>query len=135
MIEVRYVRVCITMSERATLVEEAMTETLEIIQPEETVSAAATEMQSRGLGALLVTTAPPAIVTKSDILDAVADGRDPTATTVEAVMTQPAEAVPPDCPLNEAAAMMTTFGTDHIPVADDDFLGMVSMADITARES
>jgi CBS domain-containing protein len=123
------------MSDSATLVEDAMTRTLEIIQPEETVSAAAAEMRSRGLGALLVTTAPPAIVTKSDVLDAVADGRDPTATPVEAVMTQPAEAVPPDCPLNEAAAMMTAFGTDHIPVADDDFLGMVSMADITARES
>ena len=123
------------MSERATLVEDAMNRTLEIIQPDATVSAAAEEMRNRGLGALLVTTAPPAIVTKSDVLDAVADGRDPTTTPVEVVMTQPAETVPPDCPLNEAAAMMTTFDTDHIPVADDDFLGMVSMADITARES
>lgn len=123
------------MTDRTTLVEEAMTETLEIVQPDAAVSTAAAEMRNRGLGALLVTTTPPAIVTKSDILDAVADGRDPTTTSVKTVMTQPAETVPPDCPLNEAAAMMTTFGTDHIPVADDDFLGMVSMADVTARES
>ncbi|WP_220132585.1 cyclic nucleotide-binding/CBS domain-containing protein [Natronomonas sp. LN261] len=119
------------MSANHTPVEEVMSRTLEIIPPEEPISEAAAEMRDRRLGALLVPTAPPAIVTKNDILDAVAAESDPATTPVEAIMTQPVETVPPDCPLGEAAAMMTTFGTDHIPVAADDFLGMVSMADVT----
>ncbi len=115
-----------------TPVEEKMTRTLEIVPPDASMSEAAGEMRNRGLGALLVPTAPPAIVTKADIVDAVADGKGPT-TPLEEIMTQPAESVPPECPISEAAAMMTTFGVDHLPVADDDFLGMVSLADITTE--
>ncbi|MES3517889.1 MAG: CBS domain-containing protein [Natronomonas sp.] len=123
------------MNVHTTPVKEEMTETLEIIDPRATVSEAAAEMQDRDISALLVTAAAPGLVTKADVLDAVAAGRDPTETPVEAIMTEPVESVPPDCSLGEAAAMMTTFGVEHLPVADDDFLGMVSMADITTEIS
>ncbi|MFC6974301.1 CBS domain-containing protein [Halomicroarcula sp. GCM10025709] len=36
-------------------------------------------------------------------------------------------------PLTETAAMMTNFGINHLPVVDDDYIGMVSSSDITGE--
>jgi CBS domain-containing protein len=52
---------------------------------------------------------------------------------VSDVMTGSVETVPPDLRIEEAAAMMTNFGINHLPVVDDDFVGMISSTDITAR--
>ena len=105
------------------------------IRRDATLVEAAAKMRDNGVSALIVTTAPPSIVTSTDVLNAVADGQDVSGLMVTDVMTESVETVPPDLRLEEAAAMMINFGINHLPVVDDDFIGMISSTDITARLS
>ena len=119
--------------ERGTHVKDLMSTPLLTIRRDATVVEAASTMREHDVSALVVTTAPPSIITSTDVLDAVAEGRDVTELLVSDVMTESVETVPPDLRIEEAAAMMTNFGINHLPVVDDDFVGMVSSTDITAR--
>ncbi|WP_242695407.1 CBS domain-containing protein [Halomontanus rarus] len=114
-------------------VREVMSSPLETISSRATVEEAAKRMREKDINALVVTTQPPSIVTSTDVLDAVAAGRDPSNVTVADVMTESVETVPPDLLLEEVAAMMTTFGIKHLPVAEDDYIGMISSTDIAAQ--
>jgi len=121
-------------------VEDVMSTPLQTVSKDASVTEAATAMREADISALFVPAASPAIVTSTDVLDVVADGRDPAAVTVEAVMTSPVESVPPDVHLEEAAAMMVSLGIKHLPVTaaeplDDDYVGMVSSTDVTAQLS
>lgn len=97
-----------------------------------TVQEAARRMRERNVSALLVRSSTTGIITSTDVLEVVADGRDPAALQVAAVMTAPVETVTPELHLDEAAAMMTTFGIKHLPVEADDFVGMLSSSDMAA---
>jgi len=121
--------------ERETRVADLMSTPLLTVSPDATVVEAAATMREREVSALVVTTAPPSIITSTDVLDAVAEGREVADLRVSDVMTASVETVPPDLRLEEAAAMMTNFGISHLPVVDEDFVGMVSSTDITARLS
>ncbi|MFB6091683.1 MAG: cyclic nucleotide-binding/CBS domain-containing protein [Haloquadratum sp.] len=123
------------MSNAQTLVRDVMSTPLVTIAPTATLVEAARRMRDEDINALLVPTTEHAIVTSTDVLDAVAAERDPGETTVADVMTESVETVPPDLRLTEAAAMMETFGISHLPVVDDDPVGMVSSTDITAQLS
>ncbi|MBX0325077.1 CBS domain-containing protein [Halomicroarcula sp. F13] len=112
-----------------------MSTPLVTIAPDATVVEAAKEMRRRDISALLVTTAPPSIVTSTDIIDAVSEERDTSELNVADIMTESVETVPPDLRLVETAAMMENFGINHLPVVEDDFIGMVSSTDITATLS
>ena len=114
-------------------VADLMSTPLLTIGQDATVVEAAAEMREHDVSALIVPTSPPSIVTSTDILDAVASGREVAELPVSAVMTRSVETVPPDLRLEEAAAMMTNFGINHLPVVDDDFVGMISSTDIAAR--
>lgn len=116
-------------------VEAVMTTPVETISADATIREAATEMRDEGFSALLVPGAEAGIVTSTDVLDAVADGRDLGETTVADLMTSPVESVTADLDLDEAAAMMTTFDIKHLPVEDDDFVGMLSSSDMAAQLS
>ncbi len=116
-------------------VEDLMTTPIETISEDVTLVEAATEMRDKGMSALLVTSAPPSIITSTDVLDAVAEGKDTSELDVTDVMTESVETVPPGLPINEAAQMMTTFGISHLPVVEDDYIGMVSSTDITTHLS
>lgn len=119
--------------ERQTRVEDLMSTPLLTIGRDATVVEAAAKMREHDVSALIVTTSPPSIITSTDVLDAVAAGRDTSELPVSEVMTRSVETVPPDLRLEEAAAMMTNFGINHLPVVDDDFVGMISSTDIAAR--
>lgn len=119
--------------ERETLVADLMSTPLLTISADSTVMEAAAMMRENEISALIVRTSTPGIVTSTDVLDAVANGRDTATLLVSDVMTASVETVPPDLRLEEAAAMMTNFGISHLPVVDDDFVGMVSSTDIAAR--
>ncbi|MFD1687230.1 CBS domain-containing protein [Halobellus litoreus] len=123
------------MSTAQTLVRDVMSKPLVTISPDATLVEAATRMRKESVNALLVPTTELAIVTSTDVLDAVAAERDPAAATVADVMTESVETVPPDLRLTEAAAMMENFGISHLPVVDDDLVGMVSSTDITAQHT
>jgi CBS domain-containing protein len=120
-------------AERETHVEDLMSAPLQTISPDATVAEAAARMREHDINALIVRTSTPGIITSTDVLDAVAEGRDTATLAVAEVMTASVETVPPDLRLEEAAAMMTNFGISHLPVVDDDFLGMISSTDIAAR--
>ncbi|MFC4357730.1 CBS domain-containing protein [Halobium salinum] len=112
-----------------------MSTPLETIPEDATVTEAVRVMREHDIKALLVTSGPPGIVTATDVLDAIADGRELATLTVADLMTTPVETVPPDLLLEEVAAMMTSLGINHLPVVDGDPVGMVSSTDVTAQLS
>ncbi|ELY56347.1 CBS domain-containing protein [Natronococcus jeotgali] len=113
-----------------------MSTPLETVSKDATLTEAATAMRDSEISALVVRTDPPSIVTSTDLVEAAAEGHDPTAVDVDAVMTESVETVPPDLYLEEIAAMMTSLGITHLPVVDgDDYVGMVSATDVTAQLS
>lgn len=91
-------------------------------------------MREHEINALVVTTSPPSIITSTDVLDAAADGHNPTELQVADVMTSSVETVTQDLFLEEIAAMM---GVNHFPVVDvnDEYIGMISSTDVTKHLS
>lgn len=118
-----------------TRVEEVMSTPLETISPSATVRESAERMRERDISALVVTTGERAIVTSTDVLESVAAGDDPETVTVRDVMTESVETVTPDLFMEEVAAMMTTYGIKHLPVVDDEYVGMISSTDVAAQLS
>ena len=118
-----------------TTVEDVMSTPLETISKDATVMEATQRMRERDINALVVRTEPRAIISSTDVLDAVADGQDVTALRVADVMTTDVETVTPDLYMEEVAAMMTSYGIKHLPVVDDDYVGMISSTDVTAHLS
>ena len=113
-------------------VEDVMATPVEPIARDATVSEAAKTMRENDINSLLVPGPEMGIVTSTDVLDAVAEGHDPTATQVEEVMTAPAESVGTNLGMEEVAAMLTNYDISHLPVRDHhgDYVGMVSSTDI-----
>lgn len=122
-------------SDSETLVGEIMSSPVETVSQNAAAAEAAVRMREEGISALLVTTAPPSIVTTTDLLAVVAGGESGLEVAVEDVMTESVETVPPDLEVGRAAEMMTTYGIKHLPVVDDDYVGIVSSTDITALQS
>ena len=118
-----------------TTVEDVMSTPLETISKDATVMEAAQRMREKDINALVVLTTPRAIISSTDVLDAVADGRDITSLEVTDVMTEDVETATPDLYMEEVAAMMTTYGIKHLPVVDGDYVGMISSTDVTAHLS
>ena len=118
-----------------TRVADVMSTPLETIGADAPIRDAARRMRDDDISALVVTTGGGCIVTQSDVVGAVADGRDPEATAVRDVMTEDVETVTPDLMMQEVAAMMTMYGVKHLPVVDDDYVGMVSSTDIAEHLS
>jgi CBS domain-containing protein len=120
-----------SQNERVT-VEDVMSTPLETIAEDETVMEAAQRMRELEINALVVQTTPRSIISSTDVLDAVADGRDVSELQVSDVMTADVETAAPDLYMEEVAAMMASYGIKHLPVVDDDYVGMVSSTDVTA---
>jgi len=118
-----------------TRVSEIMSTPLETIGADEPLREAARRMADSDISALVVTTGGGCIVTQSDIVGAVAAGRDLDEAVVRDVMTEDVETVTPDLMMEEVAAMMTMYGVKHLPVVDDDYVGMVSSTDVAAHLS
>lgn len=121
-------------SDRVT-VEDVMSTPLETVSKDATVMAATQRMRELDVSALVVPTNPRGIVSSTDVLDAVAAGRNVTELSVADVMTEDVETVSPDLYMEEVAAMMETYGINHLPVVDDDYVGMISSTDVTATLS
>ena len=112
-----------------------MSAPLEMISADASVREAAERMRGGDISALVVTTGGGCIVTQSDLVAAIADGRDLTETLVRDVMTEDVETVTPDLLMEEVAAMMTMYDVKHLPVVDDDYVGMISSTDVAAHVS
>ncbi len=96
---------------------------------------ASVRMRDAGVNSLLVPGAETGIITSTDVLEAIAMGRDPDECRVEEIMTVPIEWVETDLRIQEAAAMMRNHGIHHLPVRDrgGDYVGMVSSTDLRER--
>ncbi|MFC7212876.1 cyclic nucleotide-binding/CBS domain-containing protein [Saliphagus sp. GCM10025334] len=118
-----------------TTVGDVMSSPLETISKDATVMDAAQRMRDEDISALVVLTTPRAIISSTDVLEAVAQGRNVSELQVTDVMTSDVETATPDLYMEEVAAMMTTYGIKHLPVVDGDYVGMVSSTDVTAHLS
>ncbi|SDM95139.1 CBS domain-containing protein [Halogranum gelatinilyticum] len=122
-------------TDKRTRVADIMSSPVETISKDATVREAARLMRDKEISSLLVPAAETGIITSTDVLDTVADGHDPEKVLVGDVMTAPLETVTPDLFMEEVAAMLTTYGIKHLPVVDDDYVGIVSSTDVTAELS
>lgn len=113
-------------------VEDVMTTPIETISASATMRECAAKMSDDEIHSLLVPGSQTGIVTSTDVLDAVAEGRDLEECRIEDVMTTPVESVTDDLRLQEAAEMMTTYRINHLPVRDSggDYVGIVSTTDV-----
>ena len=104
---------------------------------EDTVLAAARFMTEHKIGALPVLDGEHIVgmFSERDILQrVVAEGRDPTQTTVSDVMTVEVACCTPDTSLEEARGAMKNRRIRHLPVVDGDerLLGLISIGDLNA---
>ncbi len=122
-------------TDKPLLVKDVMSTPLKTISKEATVKEAATLMREHDINGLLVPGVSVGIITTTDVTEAVAENKDPSEVTVADEMTAPVERITTEEELTQAAEMMTNFGFKHLPVVDTDgdFVGMVSMTDITAH--
>lgn len=109
------------------------------LQGSATVKEACRQMRERRVGAILVTDAPRHLVGIFTGRDAVyrilAEGRDPSTTTLAEVMTQKPHTMSPRKSAIDALRQMHDGGYRHIPVVDDGTLvGVVSRNDFGGLE-
>ena len=72
------------------------------------------------------------IVTERDLVNLVADGKDPRATTVAERMTRDVDTVGSRTDIAEAAEHMARLRIRHLPIVDDDqIVGIISIRDLT----
>jgi len=109
------------------------------LPPEATVQEACRLMRQHRIGAVLVTDAEGGlrgIFTGRDaICRMLAEGRDPAATPLEAVMTRQPVAMAPRDKAIEALRLMRDSGFRHLPVVEGErVIGVVSRGDFHAAE-
>ena len=103
------------------------------IEPHNTLQQAAKAMTERGVGSAVVILegAIAGIVTERDILHAVADARDLSATPVDEIMTRDPVAGSPGWELTRAVKTMTEGGFRHLLVTEmGQPVGIVSLRDL-----
>ena len=109
---------------------------VDIVEPSESVQAAAQRMHSRKVGTLVVQDEdrkPIGIVTDRDLtVRVLAKARDPFQTTVGDVMTKCPRTVREDAPLEEALMVMRSGPFRRVPVvsAEGELVGLLSLDDI-----
>jgi CBS domain-containing protein len=116
-------------------VKDAMSTDLLVVGAGDAVAEVARLMLERRVGAAVVVDEGipgPGIITERDVMRAVADGRDPQATPVEACMTFEARTATTNWDLDTAAEEMINGHFRHLIVIDENgrMVGIVSMRDI-----
>lgn len=105
----------------------------EVIGREATLEGAAAALIRLGIGSLAVVDGRSlvGIITERDIVEAVADGAEPSEESVGEWMTESPDTVGPDVDVEEAAAWLLETGYRHLPVMEnDELLGVVSIRDL-----
>jgi CBS domain-containing protein len=107
-----------------------------VASPDEAVRAAAERMADANVGTVVVMSddgKPMGILTDRDIaLRCVAEGRDPDATDVRSVMTQPVTCVHESTAIEDALSGMTGAGARRLAVVDDEerLVGILALDDV-----
>ena len=118
-------------------VREIMTTEITRATPDNTLGDIATTMRDEDIGAVPVVDDGEliGIVTDRDIVvRAIADGKDPSTTKVEEVLSEDTESVEPDSDVADAADLMASRQIRRLPVVEGGRLvGMVSLGDIAVK--
>ena len=115
---------------------DVMTKHVVDIEPDATVSEAIDKMKQWNVSSLLVqrkdTTDTWGFMSQTDIIEkVVAVGLDPETVCVHEIMTKPVITVPPNCSLQDVAALMARADIRRVLVFDGrDIVGIVSTSDI-----
>lgn len=102
--------------------------------PEDTFDHVATLLREHGISSVVVLDAGAlaGIVTERDLVNLVADGRDPKATKVGERMSRDLDTVDPKTDIAEAAEHMARLKIRHLPVLQEGTLaGIISIRDLT----
>ncbi len=105
----------------------------EVIGSEASLAEAAERMVEQSVDALAVVSGREVVglFTERDLTEAVADGADADAETVEEWMTESPDTFPPDMAVREAVAWLLETGYRHMPVMGDrELLGIVGIRDL-----
>jgi CBS domain-containing protein len=119
-------------------VKDVMTTTVVYLPSETTIAEVARTMREQDIGDVVVADGPSlaGMVTDRDlVVRAVAEGRDPQATTVGEVMTRDLVTVRPEDTIQQAALLMRDRAVRRLLVCDDDqgLVGVVSIGDLAER--
>lgn len=97
-----------------------------------TMAQAAAEMVSAGVGSMGVMDEGKfvGIVTERDVLEAVAKGFDVGSEPVRCCMTRSPDVFSPDTDVYQAAEYLLETGYRHLPVVEDELLGILSIRDV-----
>jgi CBS domain-containing protein len=118
-------------------VKEIMTADIKRATPDNTLIDIAAMMRDQDVGALPVVQDGElrGIVTDRDIVvRAIADGKEPSTTTVQEVLSENLESVEPDDDVEEAADLMASRQIRRLPVVQGGkLIGMVTLGDIAVK--
>jgi CBS domain-containing protein len=119
-------------------VKDVMTTTVVYMPSETTIAEVARTMREQDIGDVVVADGPSlaGMVTDRDlVVRAVAEGKDPDATTVGEVMTRDLVTVRPEDTIQQAALLMRDRAVRRLLVCDDDqgLVGVVSIGDLAER--
>jgi CBS domain-containing protein len=114
-------------------VAEVMSSPVVVALPDETVAEAATRMNDRTVGSVVVVdgTRPVGILTERDVVRLAAAGPSAEGTKVAEWMTPDPDCVEPGLSVQEAFASLGAHGYRHIPVVEGrELVGIVSLRDL-----
>lgn len=116
-------------------VRDAMSTNVHEIVEDATILAAAKRMSDERVNSLIVRPGgreePYGILSSSDVVDAIAEGKDPSLTTVAETATSPLVTVTPGVPLGYAARLMKRTRLRHLAVFNGrEIVGILSAYDI-----
>jgi len=119
-------------------VKDVMTTTVVYLPSETTIAEVARTMREQDIGDVVVADGPSlaGMVTDRDlVVRAVAEGKDPEATTVGEVMTRELVTVRPEDTIQQAALLMRDRAVRRLLVCDDDqgLVDVVSIGDLAER--
>jgi CBS domain-containing protein len=119
-------------------VKDVMTTNVVYLSSETTIAEVARTMREQDIGDVVVADGPAlaGLVTDRDIVvRAVAEGRDPDATTVGEIMTRDLVTVRPEDTIQQAALLMRDRAVRRLLVCDDaqGLVGVVSIGDLAER--
>jgi acyl dehydratase/CBS domain-containing protein len=115
-------------------VREVMVDAVETVGPEATAREAASRLFEAGIGSLVVVDEgdPVGIVTDADLTQLVAEGGDPSTTSVNSFMASPLVSTTADATIESAAATMRESTIKRLPVlGDGEVVGIVTTTDLS----
>ena len=132
LMRVRPERVAMSDEPIDTPVREVMTTPVQTVDPDTTIAEAARTLAAAGIGSLVVgEDRIDGIVTESDIVESVADERDPAQTTVAELMTDPVVTITPTETIRVAGERMGHNGVKKLPVAEGGkAIGIITTTDL-----